>query len=60
MGDGNDLEQATEETMSQEASGDGEDYKTKYSANVKGGLQLSGIETRGPNSGLMRDGSGFG
>jgi len=60
IGKGNDLEQATDETMSSAASGDGEDYKNDYSANVKGGLQLSGVETRGPRSGLKRDGSGFG
>ena len=60
MGDGNDLEQATEETMASDTSGDSVDYKSQYASNVKGGLQLSGIKTRGPNSGLMRDGSGFG
>jgi hypothetical protein len=57
MGDGNDLEQATDEVMAQEASGDGQDYKTNYSANVKGGLNLSGIKTRGPGSGI--NGEGF-
>ena len=59
MGDGNDLEQATEETMASDTSGDSEDYMTDYKLNVKGGLELSGVKTRGPNSGLMRDGSGF-
>ena len=57
IGKGNDLEQATEEADSSEASGDGNDYKDKYAFNVKGGLKLSGIKTRGPNSGL--NGSGF-
>ena len=60
MGPSNDLEFATQEVLANETSGDGAEYKTQYSANVKGGLQLSGVETRGPNSGLMRDGSGFG
>ena len=58
IGSGNDLEQATDEAMSSEASGDGNDYKNKYSSNVKGGLKLSGIETRGPKSGL-NVGNGF-
>ena len=53
IGSGNDLEQATDEAMSSEASGDGNDYKNKYSSNVKGGLKLSGIETRGPKSCLL-------
>ena len=57
IGKSNDLEQATEEADSSEASGDGNDYKDKYAFNVKGGLKLSGIKTRGPNSGL--NGSGF-
>lgn len=56
VGKANDLEQATDEAMSSEASGDGEDYKNKYSFNVKGGLKLSGIGTRGPNSGLKGEG----
>ena len=66
MGPANDLELAREEVQTNEASGDGqdgtnrEDYTEQYKLNVKGGLELSGIETRGPNSGLMRDGSGFG
>jgi hypothetical protein len=60
MGSGNDLEQATEEVMASDTSGDSVDYKTQYASNVAGGLQLSGTKTRGPDSGLMRDGSGFG
>jgi len=56
----NDLELAREEVQANEASGDGLDYTDKYKLNVKGGLQLSGTKTRGPDSGLMRDGSGFG
>ena len=35
-----------------------QDFKDKYSANVAGGLKLSGIETRGPKSGI-RQGEGF-
>ena len=66
MGPSNDLELARAEVQTNEASGDGQDrdnaeaYKDGYALNVKGGLELSGIETRGPDSGLMRDGSGFG
>ena len=60
VGKSNDLAQATDEAMSSEASGDGkdkeQDYKDKYSFNVKGGLKLSGIDTRGPNSGLKGEG----
>ena len=57
MGDGNDLEQATEEVMASDTSGDSEDYTTDYKLNVKGGLKLSGIKTRGPGSGI--NGEGF-
>ena len=57
VGDSNDLDQATDETMANAASGDGEAYKTEYSANVAGGLNLSGIPTRGPGSGIY--GRGF-
>jgi len=60
VGEGNDLDQATEEVMASDTSGDSVNYKTQYASNVKGGLQLSGTKTRGPHSGLMRDGSGFG
>lgn len=59
MGSGDDLAQATDETMASDTSGDSEDYMTDYKLNVKGGLELSGVETRGPDSGLKRDGSGF-
>jgi hypothetical protein len=59
MGSGDDLAQATDETMASDTSGDGDDYMTDYKLNVKGGLELSGVETRGPDSGLKRDGSGF-
>jgi hypothetical protein len=57
VGEGNDLQQATEEVKASEASGDGVDYKDKYAANVKAGLDLSGIMTRGPGSGI--NGEGF-
>ena len=53
----NDLELAREEVQANEASGDGLDYTDKYKLNVKGGLQLSGITTRGPGSGI--NGEGF-
>ena len=56
MGDGNDLEQATEEVMASDTSGDSQDYTTDYKLNVKGGLKLSGIETRGPGSGIKGEG----
>ena len=56
MGPANDLEFATQETEANEASGDGQDYANDYKLNVKGGLQLSGIETRGPNSGIKGEG----
>ena len=61
MGPSNDLEFATEEVQTNEASGDGEGtsnpYTDQYKLNVKGGLELSGIKTRGPGSGI--NGEGF-
>ena len=63
MAPANDLELAREEVQTNEASGDGQDrdnaeaYKDKYALNVKGGLELSGITTRGPGSGI--NGEGF-
>ena len=59
MGPANDLEFAKQETQANEASGDGDEYLNDYKLNVKGGLELSGVETRGPNSGLKRNGEGF-
>ena len=60
VGKSDDLGQAeAEASMETAGSSDAaQDFKDKYSANVKGGLKLSGIETRGPQSGI-RPGEGF-
>ena len=48
-----------EATMETAGSSDAaQSFKDEYSSNVKGGLKLSGIETRGPRSGV-RPGEGF-
>ena len=39
-------------------SGDAQSYREQYSDNVAEGLKLSGIETRGPKSGV-KEGEGF-
>ena len=49
----------TEASMEAAGSSDAaQNYKDDYSSVVKGGLKLSGIETRGPRSGI-RPGEGF-
>ena len=55
--DSDDLTSAVVETEQSPVSGESQDFKDDYSANVKGGLKLSGIATRGPGSGI--NGGGF-
>ena len=56
--DSDDLFTAAAEVDASPVSGESEEYKDEYTANVKGGLKLSGIATRGPWSGI-REGEGF-
>lgn len=47
---GSDLETAMAENERNPASGESWEYKDKYASNVKQGIKLSGINTRGPDS----------
>lgn len=47
---GSDLDTAMAENERNPASGESWEYKDKYASNVKQGIKLSGINTRGPHS----------
>ena len=56
--DSDDLATAAAEVDASPVSGESEEYKDEYMTNVIDGLKLSGIETRGPKSGI-NEGEGF-
>lgn len=55
--DSDDLQTASAENEYNPAAGESQDFKNDYLSNVKDGLRISGISTRGPGSGIY--GGGF-
>lgn len=55
--DSDDLQTASAENESNPASGESQDFKDDYASNVKAGLTIAAIPTRGPGSGIY--GGGF-